>query len=521
MKTDRPSPEQKRPLPQVRLVPPRKPLTRLQHQILGAALVLMVIVLLVLAWSVRQWQEDITLATTLAVTAATEPELADMTDDQVRATLSADALAREGHVIVGIDQAINRINPLYAAGRGEQDAVSLIFESLVQFDSAHKAGLELAESYDFDAAGHQIAFTLRTDHYFRDGRAVEARDVAFTYHLLLANSYDGQLKGYFSAITGVAADPDDSRQVTFQLADWVKEPDMVWFTIGILKSDAYAVNMAKVYDLGLNTPPPEGSGPFELKDQTAGLATLALRPGFAGEITTVDFQQIDSADQYALLKDGQIDIAYNVWDARLKERLDTLPAYAWKTFDATAAYMLVNRTTGGSSVLQTTEQQDAVLALLAGQDPPENNADLLAELATNPLICYFYSGIDNIGQNENRRLAEQAMQKLEENGIHLDFEPADWPDLASRALEGRFDVMVIPTPANERLPSSSIMLNRAETGAALSTANTIVAATQKDAILVSRRLKQVTFNDYSRPLAVSPLSWTDRIENIRVLKQGD
>jgi hypothetical protein len=519
LKSARHAPEQNHPIPQVRLVPPRKPLSQAQHLLFGLALIMMLLILLILAFTVRQWQENFTQETTPLATVETDPLAAIMDDITTRAVLNPAAIARGGHLVVGIDEPITRINPLYAIGNGEHDAAALIFESLVQFDETMTPGLELADSFAFMPNEHQMVFKLRTDHFFRDGRAVEARDVAFTYKLLLANSYDGQLNGYFSAISSVKTDPTDPRQVIFQLADWVTKPDMAWFTVGILKSDAYSVDLARVYTLGLKTPPPEGSGPFELTAQTADKTTLTLRQGFAGEITVIDFQHIDSAEKFTLLKSGAIDIAYNTWDARLKERLDELPSYTWKKFNSTAAYALVNRTAGGSSVLQSTAQQDAVFAALDNLSPANIDPTVLSGLAASQLNCYFYRGIDDHGTAENRSIAEQAMQPLIQLGLPIDFVAADWPDLASRALEGRYDLMVIPTPANERLPATSVMLKQMDTGVPIRSANTFVAAFKPQAILVSRRLKQVTLNEFSRPLSVSQLSWTDRVENIRYLKQ--
>lgn len=518
MKSTRHTPEQGPPVPQVRLVPPRKPLSQTQHLLFGGAMLLMLIFLLALAIGVRQWQEHATQGTTLAEAASTEPQPVELDDKASLAVLSPAALARQGHVIVGIDEPITRINPLYASGTGENDAAALLFESLVQLDESRKANLELAESYAFDAAGHAITFTLRSDHFFRDGRAVDGHDVAWTYQLILANSYDGQLQGHLSAITSVKADPANPAKVIFQLADWVSDPDMAWFTIGILKADAYAVDLTKVYTLGLNTPPPEGSGAFELSEQAEGRTVLTLRPGFGGEITSVEFRQIDSADQFNLLKSGAIDVAYATWDARLKERLDDLDAFAWQKYESTVAFALVNRTPGGTSVLQTAAQQDAVLGILSGRQTAAGDAGQLSELPASPLSCYFYSGIDASGLAENRDLASQALLPLQQQGLQLEFVPADWPDLASRALEGRFDLMVIPTPANERLPATSVLLDRPETGALIGSANTLVAATKTRAILISRRLRQVTLNPLSRPMATTAMSWTDRIENIRFLK---
>jgi len=49
--------------------------------------------------------------------------------------------------------------------------------------------------------------------------------------LILSATYEGPLKAHLAAISAVTA--VDQHHVTFQLADWVMEPDPAWFTVGI------------------------------------------------------------------------------------------------------------------------------------------------------------------------------------------------------------------------------------------------------------------------------------------------
>src|SRR5699024_6571304 len=72
---------------------------------------------------------------------------------------------------------------------------SYIYEPLVRVDRSTAGELlpHLAESWEFDDAGTELTFTLRSDVTWSDGEALTAGDVKFTWDLVLAgetpNSY--------------------------------------------------------------------------------------------------------------------------------------------------------------------------------------------------------------------------------------------------------------------------------------------------------------------------------------------
>ena len=493
---------------------------------LGSALVLLLIVLLVLAFAVRQWQVDVTSPTTMPETAPTEPTALVFSQTEIQDLSAPAALERSGTLVVGLEQPISRINPLYAVGPGEHDAAALIFEPLLTFDTQGRPRNILADAYSFDRDTRQMTFQLRDDHFFRDGRPVQASDVSFTYQLLLAKSYDGQLRGLCSGITDVTADPDDSQRVIFTLQDWVDEPDLAWFTVGILKADHYAVDLGRVFELGQTTPEPEGSGAYELTRQDNDLTSLSLRPGFAGPVTRIEFHTLPSAEIYPALQQQAIDVAYVAWDERHKERVNNLPAYTWQTASATSAYGLVNRMAEGAEQLKTADLQNAVLSVLVGQTPSEAQLATLDELAADGLQCYTYRDIDEPSSLLQAADATSAVSRLTDLGIPVKLVPVDWPDLASRVLEGRYDLLVLPLPADEALPAGSSLLSPRLIAAALEAneqlpgladANTWLAASRPYAVLVHRRLQNLELNPMAHPLAARPLSWTDRLEQVKII----
>jgi ABC-type transport system substrate-binding protein len=486
----------------------------------GLALLIVLLMLVILAWSVRRWQQDMTTGTSEPVATVTEPVRQSMSDQEALSVLPPAAVARGGHLAVGVPEPVERLNPLYTAGIAENDAVSLLFESLATFDAEGQLLLELAESVAYDEDANTVRFVLREDHTFRNGRPVQARDVVLTYQIALSDSYDGQLRGQLDGIEHVEASADDPRQVVFRLSDTILEPDYAWFTVGILNSDAYAVDLAAAYKLGITTPPPEGSGPYEWTSSTDRETILTLREGFDGSLQTITFLTVDSADQLDSLQQGTVDLMYSHWDARLKLRLGSLSAFDFMVFDRPSAFLMINRGQGNTR-LDTAAAQTAVLLAAAGEPLGETDRAALANLKGQTLLCPYYRGFDEFDHEKNRQSAEQSVSALRQLGLTIELTAEDWPDLASRTLEGRYDLLVLPTMADERLPPEAHLLRPGTRQLAESLANTTIAAFQSEALLFSRRLQQLTLNANARPLSVHPFSWTDQLNAIRILNEED
>lgn len=516
MKSDRPPFEARPGSAGIRSVQPREPLTRTQHLYLGIALVASLVLLLTLAWVVRQWQVK-TLSK--SATSPVQTESAGLSESELASNRStagipAAALERGSHLVVGSSNPIVQINPLYLGHQDERDAAALIFESLLMIDPDGQSVFKLAADQSYDPDSRQLTFTLRDDHFFKDGSVLTAADVAWTYQLILSPSYEGPLKAHLAAVSGVtAAGP---LHVTFQLADWVTEPDPAWFTVGILHASSYPADLDRVFELGQASPLPDGSGPYQLRDLSDGHATLELRPGFAGEVTTIEFRLIDSTDQFDLLQAGAIDITSSVWNERNRERLDSLPGYETVVFQQTAAYVLVNQTDTASSRLSKPGLPDALLEALAGHDLKAEQSELVASLGSESLSCPYYRGIDTSSEAGYLSDAKASLAPLAELGLDFTFEGLDWPELASRALEKRYDLMVIPALANEKLPAGTILLSDTSGKGSIGQANALPGASQDRVLFFCQRLNQLTVNPNANPLARTALSWTDRIENIRL-----
>ncbi len=433
--------------------------------------------------------------------------------ETVAVTTSPDTSARGSTIVVGATDAIDIINPLYSIGDGENDAVSLIFEPLVQLDAAKKVSSRLAASWVYDETTHQLVFELTPDHTFRDGRVVNAADVVFTYQCLLSSSYDGPLQGRFDAITAVAQG-SSPRQVVFTLADWVETPDFSLYTIGILKSDYYIVNFERVFEMSSLKQAPEGSGSFYLSNMQSDQLLLSQREGYGGSIKNVTIIKIASESKYRMLQRGELDIVANSWDTRMAERAKVLVGYQLTRFSSSVEdYFLVNPEPAADSIVQLPLQRLAVLMIAAGQKLDVAQRQALTNLSGKPITLYYYIGLNEETSQANRATAAGIAKLLNQAGLDVTVASSSWPQLAAMATTGRYDILLMPSTVNNRLPDQTNLLSVP----VQPTDSAFIAKFKEEVYIVSNRLTQVTINPNGHPFAAMAGSWTDRIENIRIL----
>lgn len=423
------------------------------------------------------------------------------------------AFERGNSLAVGTSGPFNIINPLFSTSEGENDAVSLIFESLVLVDETGDPEGLLALSWTFEAETRQLTFILRDDHTFRDGRVLNADDVIFTYQCLLAASYDGPMQGRFANITAVTRGKSD-HEVVFTFASSVGQPDYRLFTIGILKSDHYQFSFDNIYKMDDSTILPEGTGAYALKSMQETEIVLALRSGYGSLIKTIAIREVDSADKYTLLQNGELDIVRNTWDFRMQSRADTLQGYQLTRFSTSAdSYFLVNPELKASNIIQLPSQRLAVLLTAAGLQLSDLQLSALEGLAGSNLRLYYFAGLDDKITQENRLKAARIINRLAAAGLSIEAVATDWPEMAAKANRGDYDIMLLPVTANNRLPAKTVIMSHdLQPGA-----SAIVAEYRHEVYIVSKRLLQLDINPGSHPYAALAGSWTDHLENVMIL----
>ncbi|NLB45882.1 MAG: hypothetical protein GX821_12080 [Clostridiaceae bacterium] len=476
---------------------------RWRHIVYGVFLIGLIILLTILALEVGRWQQSQSGAT--GDPAATTSEAA--------MSLPESAYDRKDRLLVGVNDRFEQLDPLYASGDGELDLVSLVFESLIRLDSDGTPVGQLADTWQYDDDLRQLKVTLRADHTFRDGRVVQASDVVYTYACLLSPAYDGPLKGRLGSLDQVLASEED-QTVLFQFNEQAANLDLRLLTVGILKADYYLFRPERVFELRDTNLTPEGSGAFAVTETSANHAVLSLRPGYAGQIKTIEIRQVASEAKLRLLQEAELDIVRNLWDARMQQRAQSLPFYRFFPYETSVdQYLLVNPQPQSGALIQRPSQRLAVLLTAAGRPLSRLQQTALAELEARELHLYYFSGVDPNVLYTNREMAEQVVRTLELAGLQVLPMAVDWPELAERAANHDYDLLLLPATANSRLPDHAVIL----ADPVQPDSSAWVVAYRPDVLIVCNRLSQVTINPYKHPFAASSGSWTDRVENIRIL----
>ncbi|MDW7656167.1 MAG: hypothetical protein SCM11_03210, partial [Bacillota bacterium] len=141
----------------------------------------------------------------------------------------------------------------------------------------------------------------------------------------------------------------------------------------------------------------------------------------------------------------------------------------------------------------------------------------LAELETSELVLYYFQGVDANVLYDNRERADQIAASLRTAGLTVTLKAISWPELAGRADSYDYDLLLLPATANSRLPDQSVLLG----SPVQPDASALITGYHQEVFIVCNRLAQLTINPYGHPFAASVGSWTDRIENIRILQPDD
>jgi hypothetical protein len=80
---------------------------------------------------------------------------------------------------------------------------------------------------------------------------------------------------------------------------------------------------------------------------------------------------------------------------------------------------------------------------------------------------------------------------------------------------GKYDLILMPAPANNRLPGNTILLSSEQDAEYPANINAWPCRYSSEAIIASARLQYLTINRNQFPLTASTAGWTGRPENIR------
>src|SRR5689334_6264123 len=109
----------------------------------------------------------------------------------------------------------NSLDPRAASDEATARIGQLVFSSLLSIGDDLRPRPQLAERLDNPDALHYVAH-LRHGVRFHDGHELTARDVVYTYALILDPAYISPYKGAFTALAGVRALDDYTVEFTLK-----------------------------------------------------------------------------------------------------------------------------------------------------------------------------------------------------------------------------------------------------------------------------------------------------------------
>ncbi len=208
---------------------------------------------------------------------------------------------------VGFSYDIDGMNPLVDYSGLSWEIFRLNYNFLTWYDENNRPVPELATKWQISPDGKVWTFTIRDDVTWHDGVPLTAKDIAFTYNLILDNQIYFYMS-YVKDITKVEA-PDDA---TLVITSKRPNPLMLGLYIPILPEHLWGTIPGNKVET-VKDPPTVGSGPFAIDEVKKGsFVKMTANPDyFAGRptINTLLFEIYTTED--ALVQDyknGTLDI---------------------------------------------------------------------------------------------------------------------------------------------------------------------------------------------------------------------
>jgi len=199
-------------------------------------------------------------------------------------------------------------DPITSSAGWDVHALSLVYAGLTQEDAAGNAIPALASGWQYNAAGTEVTFTLRSGLKFSDGTTLDATAVAKS--LERSRTASGSLVApQLTTVTSVTAQGTDTVVVKLKAPNF-QIPTLFAGKTGMIVSPAAFEKNAS--GLALK---PVGAGPFQLTSYTQNASASLVRfPGFwnAKQIHIENFELYplpDASTVVAGLESGQYSVA--------------------------------------------------------------------------------------------------------------------------------------------------------------------------------------------------------------------
>ncbi len=187
----------------------------------------------------------------------------------------------DGEVIyrLGTTQDYDGFNPFSHWAGITWDSFRLCYNFLTWYDEDYQVAPDLAESWDVSPDALVWTFTIRDGMQWHDGEPLTARDVAFTYNLIL----DQELYAYVDYLAGVTA-VEATDDTTLVITCDKPNAGMLALYIPVLPEHIWSKIPADEIETYRNVPI-IGSGPFQVVDAKQGeWVRLEPNPAYPEEL---------------------------------------------------------------------------------------------------------------------------------------------------------------------------------------------------------------------------------------------
>ncbi|MFD9739029.1 ABC transporter substrate-binding protein [Umezawaea sp. NPDC059074] len=239
--------------------------------------------------------------------------------------LAAPAQAQQPVTLrVAIVQQVDSLNPFLASYQTSTEIGRLMYDYLTAYDVKDQRPVEgVAKSWEKSADDLTWTFTVPDGKKWSDGQPVTAKDVAFTYNLMMTDKDAATANGSFVANFETVAAPDDrtvviktrSPQASMLALDVPIVPEHVWSGVG------------KIADYKNDTGPVVSGGPFTLSEYRANeFIKLKANKGYwrgapkYDELHFIYYKTVDAAVQ--ALDKGELDLVNRMGPAQFDSLKD-------------------------------------------------------------------------------------------------------------------------------------------------------------------------------------------------------
>jgi peptide/nickel transport system substrate-binding protein len=228
------------------------------------------------------------------------------------ATPTRSAAAPEGGSTLTVvsDTQMTTFNPFVSYYDGELNVIAMIFPALTYNDQHNQPAGYLASKWSTSPDGLTWTFNIRPNLKWSDGKPLTAKDIAWTYNLVMTNTVAATANGTLVANIASVSAPNDT---TFVIKTKSKQANLLYESIPVVPQHVW---QSHVSDLKSYTSMPSqgqpvvGYGPYTLTAFKTTYATLKANKDFvlgAPKVDTLISQYFSSSDASVnALKTGQV-----------------------------------------------------------------------------------------------------------------------------------------------------------------------------------------------------------------------